>query len=72
MPLPIVRAPRWRYRPAAMAGTILSLLMLAGIALSGGGGYLIVGRKDMKRGWLMLTAAAVMFANVAIWALPMQ
>lgn len=53
-----------------MTATILSILMLAGIALSAGGLYLIGKRRDPKRGWLMLTAAMVMFANVAIWAMP--
>jgi uncharacterized membrane protein len=55
---------------AAMAATILSLLMLAGLALLAGGIYLIGKKRDPKRGWLMITAAIVMFANVAIWAMP--
>ncbi len=53
-----------------MSGTILSILMLAGIALTGGGVYTIVKRNDRKRGMLMLVAGLVMFANVAIWAMP--
>ncbi|MBT2187550.1 hypothetical protein [Sphingobium nicotianae] len=53
-----------------MNGTILSILMLAGIALTTGGVTLIVKRRAHKQGWLMLVAAAVMFANVAIWAMP--
>ena len=53
-----------------MSGTILSILMLAGIALGMGGLWLIVKRRDHQKGWLMLTAAMVMFANVLIWALP--
>ncbi len=56
--------------PRAMASTILSILMLSGIALSIGGLYLIGRKRDPKRGWLMLVAAMVMFANVAIWAMP--
>jgi high-affinity Fe2+/Pb2+ permease len=56
----------------AMAGTILSILMLAGIALAAGGLHLLLARKEYRRGWLMLVAAAVMFANVAIWALPVK
>lgn len=53
-----------------MPGTILSLLMLAGIALCGGGIYLLVKRRDRQRGILMIAAGLVMFANVAIWAMP--
>lgn len=53
-----------------MAGTILSILMLAGIALLGGGLHLVIRRRDRKRGALMLVAAVVIFANVAIWIAP--
>ncbi|MEO8724381.1 MAG: hypothetical protein ABI395_12860 [Sphingobium sp.] len=53
-----------------MPATILSLLMLAGLALCGGGGYLLLKRRDRKRGLLMIVAGCVMFANVAIWAMP--
>ncbi|UZW56492.1 hypothetical protein NUH86_06935 [Sphingobium sp. JS3065] len=53
-----------------MAGTILSILMLAGIALTGGGIYAIVRTGDRKRGTLMIVAGLVMFANVAITAIP--
>ena len=55
-----------------MPGTILSLLMLSGLALSGGGIYLVVKRRDRQRGLLMLAAGIVMFANVAIWAVPLD
>lgn len=54
----------------AMAGTILSILMLAGLALFVGGLLLLLRKRDMKRGLLMLAAALVMFGNVAIWLLP--
>lgn len=52
-----------------MSGTILSIFMLAGIFLTGGGLYLAIARKEAKRGGLMLLAALVMFANVAIWVI---
>lgn len=52
--------------PRGMAATVLSILMLAGIALSAGGIYLIGSKRDQKRGWLMLVAAVVMFVNVAM------
>lgn len=54
-----------------MSGTILSLLMLAGMALTAGGVYLIAKRPEYRRqGWLMIVAAIVMFGNVAIWMWP--
>lgn len=53
-----------------MAGMILSILMLAGILLTGGGIYAIAKRGDRKRGVLMIVAGLVMFANVAITAIP--
>ncbi len=54
-----------------MAGMILSILMLAGILLTGGGIYAIVKRGDRKRGVLMIVAGLVMFGNVTISAIPM-
>ena len=55
----------------SMSATILSILMLAGLLLGGGGLYLIAKRPDLrKQGWLMIVAAMVMFGNVAIWAMP--
>lgn len=53
-----------------MAGTILSILMLAGVLLTGGGVYTIVKKGDRKRGALMIVAGLVMFGNVAISAIP--
>ncbi|WP_093085449.1 hypothetical protein [Sphingobium sp. AP50] len=53
-----------------MAGTILSILMLAGVLLTGGGIYAIAKKGDRKRGGLMIFAGLVMFANVAITAIP--
>lgn len=44
---------------------ILSILMLAAGALVWGG-VLQLRRKE-KRGWLMLTAAAVLAGNVLVW-----
>jgi hypothetical protein len=55
---------------SAMAGTLLSILMLAGVLLTGGGTYAIMRKGDRKRGTLMIIAGLVMFANVAITALP--
>ena len=47
--------------------TLLSILMVAAFALAGGGVYLVTGRRDPKKGTLMLVAAAVLVANVLIW-----
>lgn len=53
--------------PAALT---LSMLMLAGFLLGGGGVWMLLKKGDTKRGWLMIVAAMVMFANVAIWTMP--
>lgn len=50
-----------------MSGTILSVLMLAGIALTGGGVYMLTKKHDRRQAMLMLVAGLVMFGNVAIW-----
>ena len=52
-----------------MSDTIMSVLMLAGVALTGGAIY-IFRTGDRKRALLMLVAALVLFANVAIWMIP--
>lgn len=53
-----------------MTGTVQSILMLAGLLLTGGGFYVLVKLRDRKRGALMLVAGLVMFGNVAIMAIP--
>ena len=53
-----------------MTDWVLSILMLAGAALLGGGIYLLIKGQNRKQGWLMLVAAAVMFMNVVIWTIP--
>jgi LPXTG-motif cell wall-anchored protein len=54
-----------------MSDTVMSLLMLAGVALTGGAVY-IFRKGDRRRALLMLVAALVMFANVAIWLVPVK
>jgi hypothetical protein len=49
------------------SGLILSVLMLATIALIWGG--VVQLRRKERRGWLMLVAAAVLFGNVLIWTI---
>jgi LPXTG-motif cell wall-anchored protein len=48
----------------------LSILMAAGLLLTGGGFWLGAKRRDYKRGGLMVLAGLVMFANVFIWTMP--
>lgn len=62
---------RWPGYRGFMNATILSILMLAGLALLAGGLTLIVRRREWKRGTLMLVAALVMFGNVVIMTMPM-
>jgi len=57
-----------------MTGTALESLapniaMLAALACLIGGGVLIVQRRDVKKGALMLIMAAVLVGNVLIWTL---
>ena len=48
---------------------LLSILMLAAFALTGGGLYLIAAARDRRKGALMLVAALVLFGNVLVWTL---
>lgn len=54
-----------------MSDTIMSILMLTGVLLTGGA-VLVFRKGDRRRALLMLIAALVMFANVAIWLVPVQ
>jgi len=49
---------------------LLSISMLAVFALALGGGWIVAKRREKKQGVLMLIAAAVLLANVLIWAWP--
>lgn len=53
-----------------MQSLALSLAMIAVFLLGGVGGWLLVARRDIKRGLLMILAALVIAANVTIWSLP--
>ncbi|MCF8706469.1 LPXTG cell wall anchor domain-containing protein [Rhizorhapis sp. SPR117] len=55
-----------------MSDLVLSIIMLAGLMLFAGGGWMLIKRRDAKRGLLMLIAALVMFANVVIWLVPIK
>ena len=52
-----------------MSDTIISILMLTDVLLTGGA-VLVFRKGDRRRALLMLVAALVMFANVAIWLVP--
>lgn len=52
-----------------LPAALLSILMIAGFLLAGGGLWLVLGGRDRNKGLLMLLAAAVMFGNVLIWTL---
>jgi len=51
-------------------GLFLSIAMLAIFALVAGGVWLLMRRRDRKRGLLMLAAAIVLLGNVLIWTWP--
>ena len=46
---------------------ILSILMLVAFLLGAGGMWMVVRRRDTKKGVLMLIAALVMLGNVLVW-----
>ena len=52
------------------SGTVLSILMLACIAMVLGAIFLWRRRGASKQVWLMLVLAVVLAANVAIWVVP--
>lgn len=54
---------------AAIADAAPAIAMLACFACVIGGAVLIVKRRDVKKGVLMLVMAAVLFGNVLIWTL---
>ena len=53
-----------------ISNAALSLAVLASFALVGGAIYLLVKKRNVKQGLLMLLAAAVLLGNVAVWTTP--
>ena len=49
----------------------MSILMLTGVLLTGGAAY-VFRKGDRRRALLMFVAALVMFANIAIWLVPVK
>ena len=54
---------------AGLAATLMSIAVIAALALAGGGAWLLAKGRERKRGALMLLAALVTLANVLIWTL---
>lgn len=53
-----------------MQGAVLSIVMLAGIALLAGAWFLWKRTGEAKRPLLMVLLAAIALLNVAIWTVP--
>ncbi|QYU69182.1 hypothetical protein J4558_03295 [Leptolyngbya sp. 15MV] len=53
-----------------MQGAVLSIVMLAGIALLAGAWFLWRRTGQAKQPLLMVVLAAIAFLNVAIWTVP--
>jgi hypothetical protein len=54
---------------SGLAATLMSIAMIAAFLVGAGGMWLIVKRRDVKKGALMLVAALVMLGNVLIWTI---
>lgn len=54
-----------------MGDTLLSIVMLGAIALLVGA-VMVFRNGDRRRALLMIVAALIMFANVAIWLVPVK
>lgn len=49
------------------SAAILSVLMVAAFALTASGAWLVLKRRDRRKGALMIVAAIVMLGNVLVW-----
>ncbi len=54
---------------SGLAATLMSIAVIAAFLVGAGGMWLIVRRRDVKKGTLMLVAALVMLGNVLIWTI---
>jgi len=54
-------------QPGILVSVLLSIAVIAAIALVWGGGWMIVKGGQKQKGLLMIAAALVVAANVAIW-----
>ena len=55
-----------------MGDTVLSIMMLAGVGLLAGALFMAKRGAPRQKVVLMIVPAVVMFANVAIWVVPME
>jgi hypothetical protein len=56
---------------SGLGATLLSVAVIAALALAIGALNLLRKRRDRKRAILMLVAAAVLVGNVMIWTVPL-
>jgi len=56
---------------SGLGATLLSVAVIAALALAAGAFNLLRKRRDRKRAILMLVAAAVLVGNVMIWTVPL-
>ncbi len=54
---------------SGLGATLMSIAVIAAFLLGGGGMWLIVKRRDMRKGLLMLVAVLVMLGNVLVWTI---
>ncbi|HWH18080.1 MAG TPA: hypothetical protein VNT77_07065 [Allosphingosinicella sp.] len=58
--------PRMQSGPGA---TLFSIMSIAAFLLGAGGMWLVVRRRDVKKGLLMLVAGLVLLGNVLVWTI---
>lgn len=51
-----------------LAALSLSILIIASFALTAGGAWLVLKKRDRRKGGLMIVAAIVMLGNALIWS----
>lgn len=56
---------------SGLSATLLSIMVITAFLLGAGGMWMIVKRRDLKKGLLMLVAALILLGNVLIWTLPL-
>ena len=54
---------------SGLGAALMSIAVIAAFLLGAGGMWLIVKRRDARKGLLMLVAALVMLGNVLIWTI---
>ena len=54
------------------AATLLSIMVLSAFVLAGGGLWMLIKRRETKKGSLMLLCAAILLGNIVIWTAPIN